>query len=65
MKDKNPGATSVSQIKAMHPMPWRVVASGHGVMRVIDSAGNEVLLMTILDFLGVVTKVMARQGANS
>jgi hypothetical protein len=55
---------TIAQLKARHPMPWRIESVGNGIMRVLDETGHEVELMTMLDFLESITRVLAAKKAG-
>lgn len=55
---------TLKQILLQHPAPWRYqTASGQVIM--LDAAGRQVQLFTMLDFVTLATAAMARNAAPS
>lgn len=48
----------IKQITTAHPVPWRYVGQPNGVIVVIDGLGQQVQLLTMLDFVVAVTANM-------
>jgi hypothetical protein len=48
-------ADSLTALKAQHPMPWGYVTLPTGLIIAQDANGNEVPLLTLLNFVGFIT----------
>jgi hypothetical protein len=57
---------TIPEIIAIHPAPWRQMLHSQmgqpgGVIKVVDAAGKEVMLMTLLDYVMQTTAVLFAQ----
>lgn len=55
---------TVTEIMAKHPVPWRYLASG-GNVQMLDAAGVEVSLFTMLDVAVLVSHMVAGQNQKA
>lgn len=56
---------TIAEIKAQFPFPWAHSAYANGSIRIVDAAGKEVPLFTLLDFVNQVTTLMNKPKADT
>lgn len=54
---------NMDEIKRLHPMPWRYMLMGNNV-QLVDSAGKELPMFLMLDFVSFITTQIAGQSAK-
>lgn len=57
--------TTIAEIRARHPFPWRDEVYPNGIMKLIDANNVEVSLFAILAHCVLTTNAIAKQGASA